>query len=73
MNNPILLLVLLLIIAVDVWSVYRSDWLLFGMNTAIGVSLLIGQRKSETAQRLQTVLFMSAAVVGVIRLARLLI
>jgi uncharacterized membrane protein len=69
MNKPILLLVMLMIIAVDVWSVYSSDWLLFGMNTAIGLSLLIGLRKSRTGQRLQVMLFMAAVVIGVLRLA----
>ncbi|MDQ1557909.1 MAG: hypothetical protein QOD32_969 [Pyrinomonadaceae bacterium] len=69
MNQPILLLVMLLIIAVDVWSVSRADWLLFGMNTAVGLSLLLGLRKSETARRLQVLLFTAAAVIGVIRLA----
>ncbi|HEY0081458.1 MAG TPA: hypothetical protein VGB61_01610 [Pyrinomonadaceae bacterium] len=69
MDKRILLPIMLLVIAVDVWSIYRSDWLLFGMNTAIGLSLLLGVRKSRTGQRLQVMLFMTAAVIGVIRLA----
>ncbi|HZG51173.1 MAG TPA: hypothetical protein VEZ40_03465 [Pyrinomonadaceae bacterium] len=68
MDKRRLLPIMLLIIAVDVWSVYRSDWLLFGMNTAIGLSLLAGLKKSGRAQRFQ-LLLLAAAVIGVIRLA----
>lgn len=69
MNNLVFLSVALLIIVVDVWSLYRSDWLLFASNTAIGVSLLIGLRKSEATRRLQVMLFSTALVIGAIRLA----
>lgn len=70
MNKRMMLPVMLLIIVVNVWSVYRSDWLLFGMNTAIGLSLLIGLRKSARGQQLQMLLFTTAAVLGLIRLAQ---
>jgi hypothetical protein len=72
MNRLIPLLVVLLIIVVDVWSVYRSDWLLLVMNTAIGVTLLIKLRKPKAAPRLQVVLLSMACVIGVIRLAIML-
>ena len=72
MNRLILLSVVLLIIAVDVWSLYRSDWLSFAFTTVIGVSLLIGLRKSKASQRFQVMLFSVACVIGVIRLAIML-
>ncbi len=72
MNRLVLLLVVLLIIVVDVWAVYKSDWLLFAFNTAIGVTLLVDLRKSKATRRLQVVLFSVAFVIGVIRLAIIL-
>ncbi|HEX8633759.1 MAG TPA: hypothetical protein VF703_06350 [Pyrinomonadaceae bacterium] len=70
MKKPMLWLFGLVIVAVEVWSVYRADWLLFGFNTAIGLSLFAGLRKSGRAQRFQVLLLLAAAVLGLIRLAR---
>ncbi len=72
MNRLVFLLLMLLIIVVDVWSLYNSDWLLFGMNTAIGLSLMVGLRKSKATRRFQVVLFSVAFIIGVIRLAIIL-
>jgi hypothetical protein len=72
MNRLIFLSVVLLMIVVAVWSLYRSDWLLFGMNAAIGVSLLFNLRKSEATRRLQVILFSVAFVIGALRLAIIL-
>lgn len=72
MNRFVFLLVMLLVMVVDVWSLYNSDWLLFGMNTALGLSLLVGLRKSTATRQFQVVLFSVAFVIGVIRLAIIL-
>ena len=72
MNRLVLLLVVLLVIVIDVWSLYRSDWLLFAFNTVISITLLIKLKKPKAAPQLQMVLLSVACVIGMIRLAIIL-
>jgi hypothetical protein len=62
-----------LLILVGVRGLLASDWLVFAMNTSLGVSLLIDPRRSKTARRLRESLILMTVVLAAIRLATILI
>jgi len=61
-----------LLIVMGVRSLLRSDWLMFMMFSALGISILIGPKGSKSLQGLRKTLIVVVFVLVFIRLLSLL-
>ncbi len=61
-----------LLIVVGVRSLLNSDWVSFGMSSALGVSFLLDPKRDEGVRRLRWLLLLVAFVLAVARIINIL-